>query len=151
MSSMEITVIVLLVCAVAGWLYSLRVSDQWYKIAQDQNKEWLENALEQNDEWTKFCSKIADERDRLKAKVEELESKAVYTPVICVTSGDGYEEGKIYPLMGSNNGVHILRENQYGDVVDIAFCTGGCGKGLFNNFDDSGCPSFDLVEGDGNA
>lgn len=75
MSSMEITVIVLLVCAVAGWLYSLLVSDQWYKIAQDQNKGWLEIALEQNEEWAKFCSKIADERDQLKAKVEELEAE----------------------------------------------------------------------------
>ena len=74
MSSMEITVIALLVCAVAGWLYSLRVSDKWYKIAQDQNNEWLETALKQNEEWTKFCSKIADERDQLNANVEELEA-----------------------------------------------------------------------------
>lgn len=68
-----------------------------------------------------------------------------YTPVICVTAGDGYEKDKIYPMLGWNNGVHILRANETGDVVDREFCTGGYGKGLFNSFSNEGYPSFDEI------
>lgn len=68
-----------------------------------------------------------------------------YTPVVCVTGGDGYEAGKIYPMMGWNNGVHILRTNELGDVVDREFCSGGYGKGFFNSFDDKGYPSFNMI------
>ena len=66
-----------------------------------------------------------------------------YSLVRCVTDGDGYEKGGIYPQVGDNNGVHILRETATGDVYDGVFQTGGIGKGLFNPWDNSGYPSFD--------
>ena len=77
----------------------------------------------------------------------------------CVTSGDGFEEGFTYPILGTNNGIHIMREKWAGrindpggdssDPYDFIACTGGVGDGLFNNFDGSGKPSFihaDVVE-----
>ena len=64
---------------------------------------------------------------------------------ICVTSGKGFEKGKIYPILGDNNGIHILREDSYGDPYDFLACTGGIGEGIFNNFDDSGAPSFNSL------
>ena len=47
--------------------------------------------------------------------------------VICVTSGKGFQKDKVYPVLGTNNGIHILRE------------------GDFNNWDDSGAPSFNGI------
>lgn len=74
---------------------------------------------------------------------------------ICVTSGDGFEEGVIYPILGDNNGIHIMREKYHGrvndpggdssDPYDFVACCGGIGKGLLNNWNDSGKPSFDPV------
>lgn len=75
--------------------------------------------------------------------MSDLISRQEFTPVLCVTGGDGYEEGKVYPMMGWNNGVHILRVDEFGDVIDREFCTGGYGKGLFNCFIGWGYPSFD--------
>ncbi len=49
-------------------------------------------------------------------------------------------------MLGSNNGVHILRADKHGDVVDGVFCTGGLGEGEFNNFDNTGYPSFSEAE-----
>ena len=63
--------------------------------------------------------------------------------VMCVTSGAGYVAGEIYPIVGSNNGIHICRENEEGDCEDNIFQTGGIGKGIFNSLDDTGAPSFD--------
>lgn len=64
----------------------------------------------------------------------------------CVTSGLGFEKGTVYPILGTNNGIHIFRENDNGhdssDPYDFLACTGGFGDGLFNNWDDSGKPSF---------
>lgn len=71
----------------------------------------------------------------------------------CVTSGAGFVEGVIYPVLGDNNGIHIMRKewrnatnDPGGDSADphdfVAF-TGGIGKGIFNNPDNSGKPSFD--------
>lgn len=82
-------------------------------------------------------------------KAKQTSRKKEYMSVVCVTGGDGYEEGKIYPLMGWNNGVHILRVNEYGDVEDREFQTGGVGKGLFNDFDSKGFPSFDEIPSEG--
>ena len=80
-----------------------------------------------------------------------------YHFVKCVTSGDGFKKGFIYPILGTNNGVHIMREeiekrdndpfNYNSDPHDFIACTGGVGKGLFNNFDGSGKPSFVPIDG----
>ena len=69
-----------------------------------------------------------------------------YNLVICVTSGEGYEEGCVYPQIGFNNGVNILRESKAGDVYIGLFQTGGLGRGVFNALDNSGRPSFDPYE-----
>lgn len=74
-------------------------------------------------------------------KPKEIKTDFVY----CVTSGKGFVEGCVYAQVGWNNGVHILRETEQGDVVDELFCTGGIGKGLFNAWDDSGSPSFNPI------
>lgn len=66
-----------------------------------------------------------------------------YNTVICVTGGDGYEKGKLYAQIGWNNGVHILRETESGDVYDREFCSGGIGVGCYNDFNNTGAPSFD--------
>ena len=73
--------------------------------------------------------------------------------VKCVTSGDGFEKGVIYPVLGNNDGINIVREKWAGRTNDpggdssdpyiFLACTGGAGEGIFNNFDDSGKPSFD--------
>ena len=65
--------------------------------------------------------------------------------VKCVTSGDGFIEGKIYAVVGVNNGIHVLRESEYGDCYEFIACSGGIGMGDLNNFDDSGKPSFDYM------
>lgn len=65
-----------------------------------------------------------------------------FEPVICVTGGKGFEEGFVYPLIGWNNGVHIIRESKQGDAIDECFMTGGIGKGMFNSWDEDGIPSF---------
>lgn len=73
---------------------------------------------------------------------------------VCVTSGCGYKEGVVYPILGNNNGIHIMREEYAGrigdpggdssDPVDFVACCGGVGKGELNNWDDSGSPSFNI-------
>lgn len=46
-----------------------------------------------------------------------------FTETICVKGGviDGikFEEGEIYPLLGWNNGDHLMVANSKGDVKDI--------------------------------
>ena len=56
-------------------LYAIWINEDWYKTAEEQNKDWLDTAMRQTEEWAEFCTKIADERDALKARVEELEAK----------------------------------------------------------------------------
>jgi hypothetical protein len=70
-------------------------------------------------------------------------SERAFNTVICVTGGDGYEEGKIYAQIGGNNGIHILRETKDSDVYDRIFSCGGVGKGFYNDFCGTGAPSFD--------
>lgn len=65
--------------------------------------------------------------------------------VVCVTSGKGFKKGVVYPVLGYNNGIHILRENSDGDPYDFIACTGGAGVGESNNFDCSGKPSFNSL------
>ena len=65
--------------------------------------------------------------------------------VKCVTAGGGFEKGHFYAIVGYNNGVHILRTSEADNPEDHLFTTGGIGKGLFNNRDNSGAPSFDPV------
>ena len=69
------------------------------------------------------------------------------TFVRCVTSGEGFEKGVIYPVLGTNNGIHIFREENTGhgatEPFDFVAQTGGIGEGTFNNWDSSGRPSFD--------
>ena len=61
---------------------------------------------------------------------------------LCVTAGDGYEKNLIYPILGWNNGIHIARETPEGDVYDGCFCAGGIGDGCYNDWDETGSPSF---------
>lgn len=100
----------------------------------------------------KVGDSVADELtpdNIVKAIVNEKEDQQGMTVefgckfAICVTSGKGYEEGVVYPILGDNNGIHILREDKWGDPYDLLTVTGGIGEGTFNNGDDSGRPSFD--------
>ena len=68
--------------------------------------------------------------------------------VVCVTSGEGFKKGVVYPAIGHNNGLHILREDSNGDLYDLSVCTGGVGIGEFNTWDDSGEPSFNALDED---
>lgn len=69
-------------------------------------------------------------------------NKCNFSVVRCVESGNGFAEGEYYAQVGSNNGVQILRKNGQDDCEVFWACTGGTGKGLYNNFNDSGKPSF---------
>lgn len=65
----------------------------------------------------------------------------------CVTGGDGFEKGVIYPILSYNNGVHVLRMGNASkgeEPVDFIFGCGGNGEGLINPYDGSGKPSFEL-------
>lgn len=75
-----------------------------------------------------------------------LADNCEYSPVICVTSGEGYEEGKIYAQVGCNNGVQIAKMIDEGDAICSTFIHGGIGKGGINNPDNSGFPSFDYIQ-----
>lgn len=70
--------------------------------------------------------------------------------VVCVTSGEGFEEGVIYPVLGENNGIHILRvsdpTSDSSEPHDFVACSGGIGKGFYNSWDCTGKPSFDDIE-----
>ena len=57
-------------------LYAIGINEEWYKTAEEKNNDWLDLAMRQTEEWAEFCTKIANERDALKARVEELEAKA---------------------------------------------------------------------------
>ena len=85
---------------------------------------------------------IADLQDVLWGIIRERDAM-MFRMVICRESGDGFMEGKIYPQMGYNNGIHVVRETDGGDIHEIVCCSGGIGKGDLNNFDNSGKPSFD--------
>lgn len=86
--------------------------------------------------------------EKAKKKANAICKKFDFNIVKCVTSGMGYEAGKYYAQIGTNNGIGICRTavDQFGneDCEVNLFCTGGFGKGLFNNFDDDsqGSPSF---------
>lgn len=71
-----------------------------------------------------------------------MEIKLGFGMALCVTSGEGFEKGVIYPIVGWNNGINIVRTDENGDVFIFLACNGGVGKGDLNNFDDSGSPSF---------
>lgn len=72
--------------------------------------------------------------------------------VVCVTSGNGFKKGVVYPVLGNNNGVHIMREEYAGrtndpggdssEPYDFLALSGCVGNGEFGNPDDSGAPSF---------
>lgn len=55
--------------------------------------------------------------------------------VKCIVAGRGFEKGKLYPVTGWNNGIHITRCNKEGDAETLLFQTGGIGEGLFNPFE----------------
>lgn len=61
---------------------------------------------------------------------------------LCVTSGEGFAAGKVYPVIGWNNGIGIIRADGRGDVFVFRAQNGGIGKGEWNNFNNSGSPSF---------
>lgn len=80
----------------------------------------------------------------LPAAYKERKKKS-FTIVECVTPGKGYEEGKLYPMGGWNNGVHIMRITEEGDPITECFMCGGIGKGIINSWDEDGVPSFNPV------
>ena len=67
------------------------------------------------------------------------------TFVRCVTSGEGFEKGVTYPVLGWNDGINIMRQDANGDPFNFVACTGGIGEGEFNNFNGSGKPSFEAT------
>lgn len=40
---------------------------------------------------------------------------------LCIRSGDGFEQMKLYPICGYNNGIQIVRENEQGDAEVTRF------------------------------
>lgn len=70
------------------------------------------------------------------------ENGAKFNIVLCTESGDGFESGCLYASIGTNNGIHVLRENEIGDVEDMIYMTAGH---YAEAWDASGKPTFDLV------
>lgn len=68
--------------------------------------------------------------------------KKNYEIVKCVTSGDGFIAGELYAMLGWNNGHHILREDEYGNIHEFVAHDGGYGVGDLNSQEDTGAPSF---------
>ena len=76
-------------------------------------------------------------------KHEQIEANCrEFVEVLCVETGEGFIRGKTYPMLGWNNGVHVLRETENGDIYEKVCCCGGIGKGEINNYDNTGKPSF---------
>lgn len=72
-------------------------------------------------------------------------NKCDFAIVKCVTTGNGFKEGFFYASVSTNNGIGVHRTNEQGDIVTMVCCNGGVGKGDLNNFDNSGCPSFEFI------
>lgn len=65
--------------------------------------------------------------------------------VRCVKSGDGYHTGHYYAVVGWNNGMHVLREDEFGNIHEVICFNGGIGIGHINAADNSGAPCFDYM------
>ena len=85
--------------------------------------------------------------DRMEWALSNAELHNIHFDIVkCVTGGDGFEEGGLYCVVGWNNGVHVLRENEEGDCYEFLACHGGYGKGIINDFEGSGAPSFEYIK-----
>lgn len=69
------------------------------------------------------------------------EIKLDFSLALCMESGDGYEEGCIYPILGNNNEIHIVRDDN-GGPYDKVFVSGGIGIGDISSAYDCVNPSF---------
>ena len=45
--------------------------------------------------------------------------KSVFSIYECVQAGGNFELGKLYPVLGWNNGKHVMVESENGDVIDV--------------------------------
>ena len=77
MSNTEGWLLILLIATVIGFLAMaaecFRINNDWYEIAQEQNKDWLDTIIRNTEEWAKECERLAKKCDELQAKVNELE------------------------------------------------------------------------------
>ena len=53
------------------------------------------------------------------------EANREYMPVLCIEGGRGFVKGKIYPVVGWNNGFHVFMKNESGDPVELLCHTYG--------------------------
>lgn len=49
----------------------------------------------------------------MKAKENKSEMAVHVRYMLCIKAGQGFEENKVYPQFGDNNGLHIFRLNEY--------------------------------------
>ena len=49
--------------------------------------------------------------------------KAVFSVYECIGGGKGFEYGKLYSVLGWNNGEHIMSESKDGDAIDTVAYT----------------------------
>ncbi len=114
--------------------------------------------LELPEKWDFFVIKDKEtEAPRIKVlpEIKDAVGSSIYGNIaidfdfaICVTSGDGFKKGWIYPIVGWNNGAQIVRRKQDNeDYFEGCYQTGGIGKGLFNNYNNTGAPSFNPCKG----
>ena len=62
-----------------------------------------------------------------------------FKPMLCTVSGQGFMEKHAYAAVGSNNGIHVFRENEAGDPVEIVVHNFG---DTFEPADGSSVPRF---------
>ena len=95
---------------------SLRWNGKEYKgsIMDEEDKalyctaaDVLEDLLQSVAEWT---AKYEAERDKSKDAVQVVR---------CIQTALPFEYGKVYPICGWNNGVHIIGVSEQGDPVDL--------------------------------
>lgn len=42
-----------------------------------------------------------------------------FSGALCVRGGHGYKEGNVYPVLGWNNGISVLCEDDKGNVMEL--------------------------------
>ena len=65
---------------------------------------------------------------------------------LCLLSGDGFREGDVHAIVGWNNGLHVLRETEDGELYKLlCFNTTNNAKNLLHRFDGTCYPVFEVL------
>lgn len=51
--------------------------------------------------------------------VKKFQRERKFTEVLCVKGNKYFRSGCIYPMLGWNNGNHVISEDEYGNVIDL--------------------------------